>query len=352
MIASAPGQGRPLMALGAVLLGWLALRLAGFGDPDPERAPVVAARARLATAGAATTSGSARVLGTSGMLRARAQGPGGSKPRAGRTPEANWSGSCSHLCARQEIPPPVDGPSEIRANEQEFAGQDASSLPGRSDHRRQIPRWSADAWLLWRGGAGAVGGATFYGASQAGAVVRYRLQAADPHRPVVYLRAAAALAATAEQDAALGIGLRPLPGMPVMAGLEARLTRSRFATRLHPAVLAVSELPPVGLPFKLVGDLYAQGGWIAGPDAGAFGELQFKAERALAGRAGWHARIGAGLWAAGQSGAQRLDLGPVASVIGRAGNGPLLRLEVDWRLRAAGNAAPGSGPALVLASGF
>lgn len=216
----------------------------------------------------------------------------------------------------------------------------------------QGSRWGGDGWLLVRGGGGAAPGGTFYGASQAGAVLRYRLAPASAHAPELYLRGAAALAAAPGQDAAVGFGLRPFPRLPVRIGGEVRATRNRFSTRLRPALVAVSELPPQALPLGFTGDLYAQGGWIGGPAAQAFGDLQVHAEHP-AGRAGlWQPRLGAGLWAAGQRGAERLDIGPVASVTGRVGAGPLLRLELDWRLRAAGNAAPGSGPALVLAASF
>lgn len=166
------------------------------------------------------------------------------------------------------------------------------------------------------------------------------------------MRVAAALAAAAEQDAAVGIGLRPLPGVPLLAAVEARMMHNRFASRLRPAVVAVTELPPLPLPLGLAAECYAQGGWIGGSAGGLFGDLQLRAERLLVDRTRWQPRIGAGLWAAGQRGAQRLDLGPVASLSGRVGSGPYLRLELDWRLRLAGNAAPGSGPALVLASSF
>ena len=61
--------------------------------------------------------------------------------------------------------------------------------------------------------------------------------------------------------------------------------------------------------------------------------------------------LGVGAWGAAQPGAARLDAGP-----GLAYRLPLrganVRIEADWRFRLAGDAAPGSGPALTLATDF
>ena len=61
--------------------------------------------------------------------------------------------------------------------------------------------------------------------------------------------------------------------------------------------------------------------------------------------------MGAGAWAAAQPGLSRLDLGPQAALrLPVAGHA--MTLAADWRLRAAGNAAPGSGPTLTLTTDF
>ena len=82
-----------------------------------------------------------------------------------------------------------------------------------------------------------------------------------------------------------------------------------------------------------------------------FHEAGVRLSRALGQEGGGGLELGAGLWAAGQDETHRLDLGPSLSV-------PLaiadrqVRLQLDWRQRVAGNAGPGSGPALTLATGF
>jgi hypothetical protein len=62
-------------------------------------------------------------------------------------------------------------------------------------------------------------------------------------------------------------------------------------------------------------------------------------------------KIGAAVWAAAQPGVSRVDVGPQLSLKLPAG-GRSLRLSADWRLRVAGNAAPGSGPSLTLSTDF
>ena len=60
---------------------------------------------------------------------------------------------------------------------------------------------------------------------------------------------------------------------------------------------------------------------------------------------------GAGVWGAAQPGAARLDVGPhIALRIPAAGTS--IAIAADWRFRIAGDARPGSGPTLTIASDF
>jgi hypothetical protein len=62
-------------------------------------------------------------------------------------------------------------------------------------------------------------------------------------------------------------------------------------------------------------------------------------------------RFGAGAWAAAQPHVSRVDIGPHAE-LRLPLPGTNASLAADWRFRVAGNARPGSGPALTLAADF
>lgn len=219
-----------------------------------------------------------------------------------------------------------------------------------------LPRWSADGWVLWRqGGGGAASGSVLlpsYGANQAGAVLRYRLAPASPYRPAVYGRAYAALNGTGEREVAAGVSVRPVPAVPVIAMAEARA--SHFAggsTHLRPAVALVTELAPVALPGALRGETYVQAGYVGGTGSTLFIDGQFRLERVARRGAHTELRLGGGAWGGAQTGAGRLDVGPTATVAFRTARMGA-HLSLDWRLRVAGHASPGSGPAITLAAGF
>ncbi|MBU6268305.1 MAG: hypothetical protein KGN34_12245 [Sphingomonadales bacterium] len=215
-------------------------------------------------------------------------------------------------------------------------------------------RWSADGWLLVRpdgAGSARAAGLPVYGASQTGAVLRYRLGSGGI-RPQAYLRATAALD-SGERGLAAGLSVRPLAAVPVRVMAEARV--DRFAGgggHARAAVLAVSEVPPVALPGGLRSEGYVQGGYVAGAAGTGFVDGQFRLDRLVAGAPQrGELRAGAGLWGGAQRGSARLDVGPSAT-IGLAQGPVAARLAFDWRFRVAGNAAPASGPSLTISAGF
>lgn len=233
------------------------------------------------------------------------------------------------------------------------AGPAPADLP--KSPRGQAARFSADGWLLLRrggSGAGAVGGApASYGASQAGAVIRYRLAPSSALRPAAYLRVSGAVRAPHDEELAAGLSLRPVKGLPVAAMAELRVTRLASGTALRPAALLVSEFPPQPLPGGFRAESYAAAGYVGGRFATPFAEGQVRVERPIAriGRA--ELRAGGGAWGGAQRGASRVDAGPSATLGFPLGSGGA-RLSADWRFRIAGGAAPESGPALTVSAGF
>jgi hypothetical protein len=221
-------------------------------------------------------------------------------------------------------------------------------------------RWSLDAWAFWREGSDAVpvsqGRVPIYGASQAGAVLQYRLAPSSGRDPRLYARAYRALVTHGENEVALGGSMHPLARVPVRVAGEVRYTDAAAFNRFRPAAYAVTEIPPQRLAFGAEAEFYAQGGWVGGPGATLFADGQARVTRALP----WAARLtderlrlslGAGAWGGAQQGVERADIGPTLRLDSRIGKVPA-RLSVDWRLRVAGDASPGSGVAATVSAGF
>ena len=182
-------------------------------------------------------------------------------------------------------------------------------------------------------------------------MLRYRLAPASTHRPSAYIRATKALADGGEADLALGLGARPLARIPVSAQAEMRLTRQGGKTELRPAAFVVTEFAPVQLPHGIRAETYGQAGYVGGSFKTAFADGQVRADKAVTRFDLGALRAGAGIWGGAQKGASRLDIGPTASVEMQLGKVPA-RIMLDYRMRVAGDAVPGSGVALTLATGF
>lgn len=217
-------------------------------------------------------------------------------------------------------------------------------------------RWSADAWLLMRRGGdaslAASGALATYGASQAGGVLRYRLDPQSAHRPAAYLRATMALNGSGEREAATGLLARPIPSLPVVAAAELRATAVPGATRLRPAAFAYTELSPQDLPLRTRAETYLQAGYVGGSFATGFVDGQLRIDRKVAELGPAQLRAGGGVWGGAQRGASRLDVGPSATLTASGSGTAAARVGVDWRFRVAGEAAPASGPAVTLSAGF
>jgi hypothetical protein len=115
--------------------------------------------------------------------------------------------------------------------------------------------------------------------------------------------------------------------------------RNAFSLTLHGGASAVSL--PAG--FRL--DSYAQAGVVGARSRELFADGALRATRPVIGGLS----LGAGAWGAAQPGVSRLDVGPSATL-----RMPTLgaTLSADWRFRVAGDARPGSGPALTLSTDF
>jgi len=264
-------------------------------------------------------------------------------------PAAQWTHAAAQsLAAPGNGPPlhPLVGPSLAIGPVSYPPLTRASSGPLPPSAAAGERRWSGSAWLFLRdeGGAALAPGGTL-GGSQAGVRVSYRI-AGDVRRPV----AVSARLYTPGQrpegaEAALGIDWKPMRAVPLHILAERRQRigregRSDFALtfygggerRLLGGRLRVEGYGQAGVVGLEERDLFADGAVRAGTPVGP-------------------AEIGAGVWGGAQPGAARLDVGPQVGLrvpLGRGG----VRVSAEWRFRVAGDAAPGSGPALTIGTDF
>lgn len=380
----AKAQGQPLFVLMALLLGWAGLRAALWEDLHwpavPHLIPTAAStEIRLPAAPPSDAapqplrqaSRPAPVLAVAAPRPAypSATGPAvrpelaAAPPPLHRLDPAPFGGRESpHIAAGHQLAW-MAGIAQLPMPRLLALGTAANPAPrlvpgGTGGNHRAGPaagRWSVEGWLLLReGGAGLTAAglpSPIYGASQAGAVIRYRLAPASPRHTALYLRATSALDRPRGEEAALGLSARPIPAVPLALHAELRLAARAGGPRLRPAVGAVTELPRLALPGGFSAEIYGQAGYVGGADASLYADGQVRVERAIGGTSGAELRAGLGAWGGAQRGARRLDVGPTATILFPIGAGHG-RVSADWRLRAGGNAAPRSGPAITLSAGF
>ncbi|RVU05366.1 hypothetical protein EOE18_08635 [Novosphingobium umbonatum] len=345
-------KGRPMVMLGMVLTLWVGGRVVLAADWRDHAAAL--ARVDLALARPEPLAG-LRWAGLPRPFPEPAPRPRPQRPKPRPKAQAMTEVAPSHS-ARAVTDQPIWSLAPAReAARPDHVAPDPAPLPAAPV--APVSRWSGDAWLAARrGGDHAVqSGAAMapsYGANQIGGVLRYRLDEHDRHRSAVYVRAYRAMNGAGETEGALGVSLRPLPKLPVLALVELRA--SQFAsgeTHPRPAVSLVSQWQPLALGGGFEAESYAQAGYVGGRAATPFVDGQMRVERLVQQDGGVQLWIGAGAWGGAQQGAGRLDIGPTArlSVWSYGAGG---RLSLDWRFRVAGQAMPDSGPALTLSAGF
>lgn len=346
-------RGQPILALAVILLIWTVARatmwnpiFAAGNEPAHWIAPV-AKRGAVVAISRDTVSPSKRLVERDEI-----------KPIAWsilKVPTAPLIEAASP--ATPEAGPPHRQSADLVADVPDFSLM-APSLRGRAVSTKG-ERWTFDQWLLMRAGSGVAAtapGAASYGASQAGAIARFRLGSGKSHDGFAYVRTSLAInSPDNDKELAVGIGLRPVRRVPLRLMAEVRAyDSSNSEVRLRPVVTVVTELPRQNLPAGFRAEVYGQAGYAGGVGPTAFFDAQAVVDRSVSSVAGVkrEVRLGAGVWAGGQKGAVRLDVGPHVTVPLDLGEGLASRIALDWRLRVAGNANPASGPALTIASSF
>ncbi|OGS47929.1 MAG: hypothetical protein A3J40_05585 [Erythrobacter sp. RIFCSPHIGHO2_12_FULL_63_10] len=216
-------------------------------------------------------------------------------------------------------------------------------------------RWSLEAWAFLRDGSGsaqiAQGRVPSYGASQAAAVLNYRIAPQSARDPRAYARAYKALIDGGEKELAAGLSARPLAALPLRAHAELRASSRSGKVDVRPAVFITSEFAPLALPLQMRAEAYVQAGYVGGDDATGFADGQVHVLRDVGQFDLGQVSIGAGAWGGAQEGAERIDIGPSLRFDVKLDKVPA-RLALDYRERVAGNAEPASGAALTLSTRF
>jgi hypothetical protein len=229
-----------------------------------------------------------------------------------------------------------------------------------ADVRRLTRRWSVSTYSLSREGTGdPLAAGPVLGGGQAGAAVAFTI---DPlaRRPIAL---AARIASAAGPDgaldpetaeAALGVRVRPFPKVPLAVDVERRFAlgafaRNAWAARVSGGAGARTRL--AGQPF--LWDGYGEAGVVGEKRWDVYAGGQARGAFPLMSVGNLSLDAGAGLWAAGQrtvdGSAGRVDLGPSARIAMRPWP---FSAQIDYRIRAVGNAEPDTGLALTVAGNF
>jgi hypothetical protein len=234
------------------------------------------------------------------------------------------------------------GPEQVSAGSVEQLPR-IPAPPAMLAPRATPDRWQASAWFATRRGAGT--GGTMLGGDQAGLRVARTLDRRG--RLALYARASAPLTGTG-RELALGVEWRPWRA-PMRF-----LAEQRFALdggKSGPAVAVVGGVTGIDLPFAFELEGYGQAGAVKRARVEPFADGALRITRPVAAMGEARLALGAGAWGAAQREAVRVDLGPTA-VTTLPVSGQSLRIAIDWRERVAGDARPGSGPALTLGADF
>jgi hypothetical protein len=234
-----------------------------------------------------------------------------------------------------------------------FAREEAVGVPPGVLPRRPLPpvmlperaqpeRWSGSAWLVTRRGAASSG--AMLGGDQAGLRIAYH---PGSGRIALFARLTAPLAGRGKELAA-GIDWQPTPA-PVRIIAEYRAGLD--GTPGGPALGVVAGVYGVPLPLDFSLEGYGQAGAIARDRVDSFADGALRVTREVATVGDARLALGAGAWGAAQREAARVDMGPTAVATVPIGISAV-RVAIDWRERVAGDARPGSGPALSVGADF
>ena len=212
--------------------------------------------------------------------------------------------------------------------------------------RPRLDRLQLSSWALLRNQETGVAGSRSLasggqlGASQAGARLVYNF-----NRQLALSARMSSEVGRRGGEVAGGIRVQPLLGIPLWLTAERRQRIGRFGGgRNDFALFAEAGLYQRPLPWNFSLDSYLQGGVVGVKSRDLFIDGALAVTRPVY----RNFSFGFGLWGGAQPGLSRLDAGPRLTMQVRRN----VKVHFDWRQKLAGNARPGSGPALTLAGDF
>lgn len=202
-------------------------------------------------------------------------------------------------------------------------------------------------WRLSSPNTSGLAPAAQYGGSQSGIILTYSPWKPDSGAPALLLRASATPDRT-ERELAFGLRWKPEKSWPISLTAEQRL-RGNAPDTIALYLAGGIDALPVKTGWRV--DAFGQAGYVSGAGGGGFFDIQARLLHNVTQKGNTLISAGVGSWAGGQKNAGRLDIGPTLTA--RFDTEPLpLLLQLDWRIRAAGNAMPKDGLALTLSTGF
>ncbi len=189
-----------------------------------------------------------------------------------------------------------------------------------------------------------------YGGSQAGAILTYRLAGSPRRNLSAFVRASTALSSAGEEEVAIGIKTKPWTNMPIALFVEQRVGATKLSDRGTAFYVAGGTGPDMLIAHTSL-ETYGQAGFLMADDSSYFFDGSATLQRKIWDQGNYKITAGAGVWAGGQQGVTRLDIGPrVNADIPISGLD--VRFSLDWRQRIGGNAVPNSGVAVTVTTGF
>jgi hypothetical protein len=218
------------------------------------------------------------------------------------------------------------------------------STPALQPHR--IDRLQLSSWALLRGRQGQVLGPASLatsgqlGGSQAGARLLYNFS----HQLAASLRTSTDVGRKGAEFAA-GVRVQPLVSVPVWVTAERRQRLGQFSNGRNAfAIFAETGLYQRPMPWEFSLDAYLQTGVVGLKSRDWFVDGAAAVTRPVY----KNFSAGLGVWGGAQPGLYRVDAGPRVTMKVRDN----VRIHFDYRQKLAGNAQPGSGPAVTLAGDF